>query len=112
MTEEIDGGSGSIRQRAQAATRRVTGPITSAADVMTGRNLENQIVEYSETFTQVVLGLHEDLTAANRRIAELERKAAVSTPGSSEKETRRQLPNIAAVVIALAALGVAIWAKF
>ena len=112
MTEEIDGGSGSIRQRAKAAARRVTKPITSASDVMTGRNLEHQIVEYSETFTQVVLGLHEDLTAANRRIAELERKVAVSTPGSSEKETRRLLPNIATVVISLAALGVAIWAKF
>jgi hypothetical protein len=111
MTEEINEGSGSIRHRAKAAARRVTEPLTSAADVMTGRNVEHQIVEYSETFTQVVLGLHEDLTAANRRIAELERKVGVSTPGSSEKQTGQLLPSIAAVVIALAALVVVIWAK-
>ena len=135
MTEETDEGSRSIGQRGRAAARRVTQPITSATDALTGRSVERQVAEYSETFTQVVLGLHEDLAAANRRISDLERTVAESPthpPGLHEdlaaanrriddleralaeshpsgSKTSQHLLSLGAVVIALAALVVALW---
>ena len=112
MTDETDEGSRSIGQRGRAAARRVTEPLTSATDILTGRGVERQVAEYSETFTQVVLGLPEDLAAANRRIADLENTVAESTTQPPGSATKQHLPSIAAVAIALAALGVALWAAF
>ena len=110
MTEETDEGSRSLGQRGRAAARRVTQPFNSATDALTGRSVERQVAEYSETFTQVVLGLHEDLAAANRRIGDLERTVAESPTHPPGGAIKQHLPSIAAVVIALAALGVALWA--
>jgi hypothetical protein len=110
MTEETEEEARSIRQRGRAVARRVTEPLNSATDVITGRGVERQVAEYSETFTQVVLGLHEDLATAKRRIADLERAVAESTTHFPTSETKQHLLNVAAVSIALAALGVALWA--
>ncbi len=64
MTEETDEGSRSIGQRGRAAARRVAQPLASATDALTGRSVERQVAEYSETFTKVILGLNEHLAAA------------------------------------------------
>ena len=87
----------SIGKRGKAAARRLTAPIVSATNAVTGKNVEHQVAEYTETFTQVVLGLHEDHAAALRRIDELETKTSNLLGG-------------VALVVALVALGVALWA--
>lgn len=113
MTEETDQGSRSNRQRVSDAARRVAEPLTSARDAVTGRGVERQVAEYSETFTHVVLGLHEDLTAANRRISNLEDTVAELTNSVSKSRRRLNRISVAAVIVALAALaalGVALWA--
>ena len=49
----------SLMDRGKGAVRKVTKPLTDASDLITGRGLEQSVAEYSETFTQVVLGIHE-----------------------------------------------------
>ena len=110
MKQEPGGQSRSIRQSAEEAARRVTRPLSSASDMLTGRAVEQQVAEFSETFTQVALGLHDDLTAANRRMVDLERTVAELKAGPPGIESRLLLLSIAAVVMSLAAVGVALWA--
>ena len=106
----------SIGERGKAVARRVTAPITSATNSVTGKNVEQQVAEYTETFTQVALGIHEDLTSALRRIDELEMKT-VSVSGDVQpdarpiqKERSIYLLSGIALMVALVALGVALWA--
>ena len=93
-----------------------TKPVASVTDAVTGRGLEQQVAEYSDTFTQVALGLHDDMAAASRRIAQLEATVAEISgrPGEAEEKKQRDaIPYLlaaAALVAALVALGVAIWA--
>lgn len=105
----------SIGARGKAAARRVTAPIASATNAVTGKNVEQQLAEYTETFTQVALGLHEDLTAALRRIKELETKVASPARNMQldarpiQKERSIHLLSGIALAIAFIALGVALW---
>lgn len=92
--------SRSFSSRARDAASRVTAPLTSATRAVTGKDVEQQVAEYTETLTQVALGLHEDLEASSRRIGILEANA----------RNRSATPvAIAALAVALVALGVAIW---
>ena len=106
----------SLRDRVKGLVRRATKPVASVTDAVTGRSLEQQIADYSDTFTQVALGLHDDVAAASRRIAQLEATVAESSdqPGEVEEEKERDttayLLAAAALVVALIALGVAVWA--
>ena len=58
--------------RGRRLVRRAGDTLKTATGALTGQNVEQQVAEYSETFPQVVLGLHEDLAAASRRIGQLE----------------------------------------
>ena len=106
----------SIGKRGKAAARRVTAPIVSATNAVTGKNIEHRVAEYTETFTQVVLGLHEDHAAALRRIDELEAKTASpsgDTPPNAQPIQKDRLGNLlggVALAVALIAMGVALWA--
>ena len=71
MEEQDSGKSRSLGSRAREASRRVTRPLASATNAVTGKGVEQRVSEYTETFTQVVLGLHEDLSTASRRVAEV-----------------------------------------
>ena len=64
----------SLRRRGRDAVRRITEPIVSARRTMSGRALEQELAGYSETVTQVLLGLHDDLAALQGRVGELEKK--------------------------------------
>ena len=105
----------SLRQRGRDAARRATQPLTSATEAVTGATVERQVAEYSETFTQVVLGLHEDLASASRRIGQLEGNASaledrVTSAESAIQSQRYCRPlAIAALALGLVAIGVALW---
>ena len=111
-----DGRDGSWRERGREAARRATEPLATAADAISGRGIEKEVAEYSEVFTQVALGLHEDLTAATRRIGELEsaivelRTAQTSQDPSLPRLTRIYVVAAGALAVAIAALGLGIWA--
>ena len=115
--------SRSLGSRARDAAKRVTGPLASATRAVTGKDVEQQVAEYTETFTQVALGLHEDLEASSRRIGELE-ATVVELRHSIEAETVHEPQDksaqdariwgatpvaIAALAVAAVALGVSIW---
>jgi K+-sensing histidine kinase KdpD len=122
--------SRSLGSRARDAAKRVTGPLASATRAVTGKDVEQQVAEYTETFTQVALGLHEDLEASSRRIGELEatvvelRHSIQELRHSIEAETVHEPQDksaqdariwgatpvaIAALAVAAVALGVSIW---
>ena len=103
----------SWRDRGMDAARRATRPVSSAANAVTGKEVERQVAEYSETFTQVVLGLHEDLTAATRRLGELE--TAVSdlqqpAPAASAPRGATFWIPIVGGGLAVVAIVVSLWA--
>ena len=101
----------SWRDRGKEVARKATRPVSSAADALTGREVERQVAEYSETFTQVVLGLHEDLTAATRRIAELETALSDLQPSvaSASRVATFWVPIVGGG-LAVAAIVVSLWA--
>jgi hypothetical protein len=90
---------------------RVTSPLTSATGAITGRAVEDEIEEFGETFTQVALGLHRDVTALQRRVAILEQSARNTEQLAAADESSRSNRAIFAVsALAVIAMGVAIWA--
>ena len=111
-----EGQEQSWRERGKEAARRATEPLTTAADAISGRGIEKEVAQYSEVFTQVALGLHEDLAAATRQIGELEsavaelRVAQRSRDRSLSRLTRISVAVVGALAIAVAALGVGTWA--
>ena len=111
-----EGNEQSWRERGREAARRATEPLATAADAISGRGIEKEVAQYSEVFTQVALGLHEDLTAATRQIGELEsavaelRTAQTSRDRSMSRLTKICVVAMGALAIAITALGVGIWA--
>jgi hypothetical protein len=107
--------SRSLGSRAREASRRVTGPLASATSAVTGKGVEQRVAEYTETFTQVVLGLHEDLEIVSRRIGNLEATVAKlqDRPGRGDPQNTHKkgayVVAIAALAVALVALGVSVW---
>ena len=98
----------SLMDRGKGAVRKVTKPLTDASDLITGRGLEQSVAEYSETFTQVVLGIHEDVTALSRRVSELETDSR-DKMAQTQRLKRAYLLGYSAIAISLIALGVALW---
>ena len=85
MAEKPPEKPSSLRQRGVRAARRVTDPVKSAAASLTGKSVEEEVSEYTETFTQVALGLHEDMSAMTRRVGELEAQIdALKTPAPAD----------------------------
>lgn len=94
--------------RPKRLLRKVTSPLTGATDAITGRGLEEEVSDYAETFTQVSLGLHRDVTALQRRVSAVETAAKESL--SSRQEHKDRLLTWGALLVATIALGVALWA--
>ncbi len=104
------------KRRVRNLVSRVTRPLTGASEAITGKGIEQEIAEYSETFTQVALGLHEDLTAASRRIGDLEAQVEdvvgqlKQRSGEHNRLAGLYALGVAALAAAVVALGVAVWA--
>ncbi len=62
----------SLRARGRDAVRRIAGTVSSAQRRITGQELGQMVAEFSETYSQVLLGVHQDLEAVGRRIADAE----------------------------------------
>ena len=98
----------SLRNKGKEVARRAGARVTAATSTLSGKNIEQQIVEYSELYTQVLLGLHGDLEAQERKLSEY---------GTQTEALKRQVASfgvtrifaIAAFVIAVVAAGGALW---
>ncbi len=117
MEGQSPGDERSRKGRGRQTVGRVTAPLTSARNALTGRSLEQKVGEYSETFTHVVLGLHEDMAAASRRIEQLETTAskladdlAVAKKRGQKRVSNTNVTAAAALAISVIAAGIAVWA--
>ena len=88
--------------------RRAGDTLKTATGTLTGRNVEQQVAEYSEVYTQVLLGLHEDLELQRRKVADHEKEIESLTHQIASMRATRTIAK-AAFVLALLALGVALW---
>lgn len=88
---------GEVRRRTQ-----------EAKGTFTGANVADQVAEYSELYTQVLLGLHRDLQSG---LEHLEERTSQIEALQHEVASLRKLNTIvsASLIIAVVSLGVAIW---
>ena len=125
----------SLRGRGRRAVARANEAVSSTAGTLSGKSVEQQVSEYSELYTQVLLGVHADLQAQARQIealqtehelmkgqggiyADLESQARQIEALQMENQGLKQqiagvrtvrLVAIAALVVALAAVGGLLW---
>ena len=125
----------SLRGRGRRAVARAGEAVSSTAGTLSGKSVEQQVSEYSELYTQVLLGVHADLQAQARQIealqtehelmkgqggiyADLESQARQIEALQMENQGLKQqiagvrtvrLVAIAALVVALAAVGGLLW---
>ena len=99
----------SLQDRGRRIARAAGDRVQTATGTLSGANIAQLVGEYSEQFTQVLLGLHRDVQAHGRtaqqqssRIEALEREL------SGARKLR--LAVLVSVTIALVSIGVAIWA--
>lgn len=110
MAEQPPKKPSSLKQRGANAARRVTDPIASGVGAFTGKGIEQEVAAYSETFTQVALGLHEDVAALSRRVEDLEKRDGKLpvTPNGGVATQKLALLAIGVASMALASAVVAL----
>ena len=95
--------------RGRRLLRRTGDTLKTATGTLTGQNVEQQVAEYSEVYTQVLLGLHEDLELQRRKVADHEKKIESLTHQIASMSLIRTIA-IAGSALAVLALGVTLWA--
>ena len=125
--------------KGKQVVRRAGKAVTTATGTLSGKNVEQQVAEYSETYTQVLLGLHRSIEAQNRKLDTYSSEnksfkhkvATISSVRDIEAQGRRlqdqqseikalkrqaatirrvRILAIAALVMAVASAGGALWA--
>ena len=127
----------SLRDRAARGIRNLTeaarSGVSEAAGTITGKQIEDKLTEYSELYTQVLLGIHKDVQGQSTTVGELAsssqaletRIAALEGSGENthitvqELETRTQVLEarlrtarviiLGVFAIAVVALGGLLW---
>ena len=103
MTEQRSEREGGRRLLGRAAEAAAT-----ATGALTGRNVEQQIQEYSDVYTQVLLGIHADLERQSGKVDEHDKE--ISALKSKIAAQRGILAiSIVGCSLALVALGVSLW---
>lgn len=99
----------SLRDRGRRLARAAGDRVQTATGTLSGANIEQLVGEYSEQFTQVLLGLHGDVQAYSREVQRhSSRIEALERELSGARKLR--LAVSVSVTIALVSIGVAIWA--
>lgn len=99
---------------------KVASETVDKTNVLTGKKVEELVKEYSELYTAVLLGLHKDLLAQKARTEESARNSVqiqqqneLRIARLEKLATSKPMQNylaMAALAVAVAALGVAVWA--
>ena len=87
--------------------RRAGDTVKTATGALTGKNVEQQVAEYSEVYTQVLLGIHGDLEQQGRKVADHDKEIEALKNQIASMVWIRTIA-IAAFALALAALAVAL----
>ena len=95
--------------KAKGVLRHTANALKTATGTLTGKNVEQQVAEYSELYTQVLLGLHRDLEAQGRKLQDQATEIEVLKRQVASMRMVR-IVAIAAFVIALVSAGGALWA--
>ena len=95
--------------RGRRLVRRAGDTLKTATGTLTGQNVEQQVAEYSEVYTQVLLGLHEDLKLQREKVADHQKEIESLTHQILSLSLVRTIA-IASFALALLAIGVALWA--
>ncbi len=56
----------------EEAAKKITKEVRDVADTVTGKKVENLVIEFSELYTQVALGLHQDLVAQEEDLKDIQ----------------------------------------
>ena len=95
--------------RGRRLVRRAGDTLKTATGTLTGQNVEQQVAEYSEVYTQVLLGLHEDLKLQREKVTDHQKEIESLTHQILSLSLVRTIA-IASFALALLAIGVALWA--
>ena len=61
-----------IKKGTEEAAKKITKEVRDVADTVTGKKVEKLVIEYSELYTEVALGLHQDLVAQEEDIKDIQ----------------------------------------
>ena len=95
--------------RRRGLVRQASDTLKTATGTLTGQNVEQQVAEYSEVYTQVLLGLHEDLELQRTKVADHEKEIESLTYQIAFMRLTRTIA-VGGSTLALLAFGVALWA--
>jgi hypothetical protein len=94
--------------RGRRLVRRAGDTLKTATGALTGQNVEQQVAEYSEVYTQVLLGLHGDLELQGGKVEDHDREIDALKHQNASLRVIRTIA-IAALALALLAVGVSLW---
>ena len=98
-------------ERGRRLVRRAGDALKTATGTLTGQNVEQQVAEYSEVYTQVLLGLHGDLELQGGKVEDHDKEIDALKHQITSMRVIRTIA-IAALLIALLALGFSVWTAF
>lgn len=81
--------------------------VKATVNQLSGKNVEEKLEEYSETYGEILLGFHREIESQKKRLSDLESRTEVIE--SLQREVRRLTIVAWAAVAITAALGVVLW---
>jgi len=105
VTEKIDA---ITPEAVQSAARAARGKASEAASTLTGTNLEEKVSEYSELYTQVLLGIHQDVANQAESLAHLDEEM-VELRRQARFLRAWQVIAAVAIVLSVVSLGGVVW---
>ena len=98
----------STGERGRRLVRRAGDTLKTATGTLTGQNVEQQVAEYSEVYTQVLLGLHGDLELQSGKVEDHDKQINALKHQSASMKLILAVA-IAALAVSLVAMGVSLW---
>ena len=95
-------------ERGRRLVRRAGDKLKTATGTLTGQNVEQQVAEYSEVYTQVLLGLHADLELHGGKVEDHDKEIDALKRQIASMKVIRSI-SIAALTLGLLALGISLW---
>ena len=80
----------------------------TAAGALSGKNLEQQIQEYGDVYTQVLLGVHGDLELQSKKVDDHDKQIEALKGEIAAQKWIRTI-SIVACTLALVAVGISLW---
>ena len=105
VAEKVDAITPEVVQR---ATRAARGKASEAVSTLTGTNIEDRISEYTELYTQVLLGIHQDVADQAESLARMDEKVVELGRQARSLRAWRVIAAVA-IVVSIVSLGGVVW---